>query len=202
MFILGLLLATACQPSPSDPDAGPDPAPRCAALDTLMATLHAVDSLLPLPNNWPNCSDRLRRVLDLMERNVRQGDESCHYLNQQNYPERPRFLFVDHLADRIRRDTLSEGLYFFVRLRGIFSDDPEISEYFSEELAHVALVNPVAYLDYLHANPDQEVMLLYSTKWTLLDADRLIGQFSGLEGSAPVVDYLRDWKAGRLTGER
>jgi succinate dehydrogenase flavin-adding protein (antitoxin of CptAB toxin-antitoxin module) len=199
MLLMCGLLFTACPSPETQPKSGEDSL-ACAGLDELMLRLSEVNQMLEDGEEWESCKTHLSNVVELMDQNMQQPEERCHYLNQHNYPERPRFVFVETLSDRIRKDTLAGGLYFYVRLRGIFGDDAAISEYFSEELAHLALNSPDSYLRYLQSNPDQEVMLLYSTKWNFLDADTLIQRFSRRQGSEAVVDYLKEWKVKYNTG--
>jgi hypothetical protein len=42
-----------------------------------------------------------------------------------------------------------------LRWMGIFKGDPEISEFFSEEISYVAIGNPACYLGYVQQNPDR-----------------------------------------------
>lgn len=199
MLLFCGLLFTACPAPESRISSGQDSL-GCAGLDELILRLDEVNQMVETGKDWSACKAKLSQVMEMMENNIREDGERCHYLNQQNHPERPRFMFVESLSERIRRDTLPDGLYYYVRLRGIFGDDAAISEYFSEELAHLALNSPDSYLRYLLANPDQEVMLLYSTKWNFLDADTLIQRFSRRESSDPVVEYLKEWKIKHNTG--
>jgi hypothetical protein len=87
-----------------------------------------------------------------------------------------------------------------LRWMGIFKRDPEISEFFSEEMHQLAKDNPACYLGYLQQNPDQEVMLLYSTRWHTLDLDTLVARFTRLPDSEPVVSFLRNLKDQKTDG--
>lgn len=172
----------------------------CPELAKVLDRIGKLDSLLEMKAEWPAIANVMDAALKGLALNMRQEKEICNYLNLQQYPDQPRFLFADALALRTLQDTLPAGIYYLLRLRGIFSEDAAISEYFSEELARMALQNPACYLGYLLENPDQEVMLLYSTKWNYLDADLLIERFQNLRGAEAVVSYLKNWKTKRSEG--
>lgn len=185
-----LLFAVGCGGTKTEK--GPE-ASACPALDTLLEAVAKLEAQLNAAP-WAECEAALAGTLTRLEQNIRENDQICHFLNQKQRPELSRFAFVDALRGRIERDTVADGIYFLIRLRGIFSADPAISEYFSEELAYVATANPKCYLDYLRDNPDQERMLLHSTKWNPLLLDDLIAGFQPLSGAAGILDFLQQLK--------
>lgn len=197
-ILAGLLLWAGCVDS--DPQPNP-PKEECKSLAELLDRIEALDSAMQGNGKWEDCQGFVEPALEGLATNAKNESEECNFLNQHHFPDRPRFLFVESLRDRIERDTITEGIRYLVRLRGIFSEDEEITEFFSEELAHVAMRNPACYLGYIHENPDQEVMLLFSTKWNYMDADTLIAKFGRLEDSEAVTKYLLDLKA-KETGFR
>lgn len=149
---------------------------------------------------WETCIPLLDRSLAGLEANQLEEDKPCDYLDQRLAPDEPRLLFVESLRDRIESDTISAGIYYLLRFRGVFKEDREISEFFSEELATIAMRNPACYLGYVSENPDQEVMLLYSTKWNKLDLDTLLGGFEDLDSLGTVSAFLQNLKEEQTDG--
>lgn len=186
------LLMVACKPA--TPEAvPPPPAPAaCAELDSLFQVLGEMDSVLLAGAPWADCQPYLQASVEALARNQRKGNADCNYLDQRLRPDEPRLLWVESLRSRIEEDTLPEGIYYLLRCMGVFKGDPEISEFFSEELSYVAMGNPACYWGYIAENPDQEVMLLYSTKWNAMDLDTLVARFDRLQGATPVVTFLRN----------
>jgi hypothetical protein len=182
------ILVTAC-----DQGGGPtqvDILEPCAELDSLFQTLGTMDSMLVNGAAWEACDPYLQASLTPLTRNQRPENKDCNYLDQRYRPDEPRLLWVENLRSRIETDTIPEGIYYLLRWRGVFKHDPEISEFFSEELSYVAMNNPACYWGYLQQNPDQEVMLLYSTKWNTMDLDTLMDRFSRIPKSEPVLHFL------------
>jgi hypothetical protein len=159
-----------------------------------------MDSVLLESAPWETCKPYLQASLAPLARNQRPDNPDCNYLDQRYRPDEPRLLWVEDLRNRIEEDTISEGIYYLLRWRGIFKTDPEISEFFSEELSYVAMSNPACYWGYLAQNPDQEVMLLYSTKWNTLDLDTLVNRFGRLPDAGPVVQFLHNLQEQKTDG--
>ncbi len=198
-FWLGFVLCfAACRETPAPVD---QPLPTsCTELDSLFAKLTALDSVLMNGEDWEVCKPYLDASLSALAYNQRPENKDCNYLDQRHRPEDLRLMFVETLRSRIEEDTISAGIYYMLRWMGIFKDDPEISEFFSEEISYVAMGNPACYLGYVQQNPDQEVMLLYSTKWNSMDLDTLLRRFSSLPASEQVVGFLANLKEQRSDG--
>lgn len=180
-----------CNPpaTPAHPQESP-----CLSLDTLLQHVDNARIALEEGRSWAECANLLEPVLDGLRQNMRRDTGECNYLNMKKFPDRDRMLFVDLLRDRTETDTIHQGIYFLLHLRGIFDQDEAFSEFFAEELAHVAHNNPHCFQAYLNANPDQEVMLLYSTKWNRLDLDTLIHRYGRIDSGGTVVKYLSEQK--------
>lgn len=176
------------------------PMENCAQLDSLFQDIRVMDEALLENKDWGNCLALLDKSLLGLEANQQVEGKPCDYLDQRFLPDEPRLLFVESLRDRIESDTISQGIYYLLRFRGVFKEDAEISEFFSEELAHIALRNPACYLEYVRQNPDQEVMLLYSTKWNPLDLDTLLSGFEPLDSGGTVVAFLQNLKVEQENG--
>ncbi|MEM7036216.1 MAG: hypothetical protein AAF570_04480 [Bacteroidota bacterium] len=174
--------------------------PKCEALGQIVGQLDSLETLLYNGGKWSVAQRLLENALTGLEKNVRAGDKNCDYLNHRQYPDHGRFLFVEAHRDRREQDTFPDGMKYIIRLRGIFGEDADISEFLSEELAHVARRNPACFMRYIEENPHQEVMLLYSTRWNLLDADTLIARFGRLPDSESIVEYLEEFKRMENTG--
>lgn len=199
-ILLGLSLCLAACQKATDPVAQPQPKSTCAELDSLFQTLNALDSVLMNDAPWQECLPYLDASLPALTHNQRAENKDCNYLDQRYKPDILRLGFVESLRSRIEADTLSQGIYYMLRWMGIFKGDPEISEYFSEEISYVAMENPACYLSYLQHNPDQEVMLLYSTKWNVPDLDSLLSRFSRIPGSESVTGFLSNLKDQKTDG--
>jgi|GEM_PF-2570820 hypothetical protein len=184
-----ICICVAC--APVDPTSNPKDESQCPDLFALLQTVDSATLALENFEPWPVCTRKLMPVLEGLKQNMKEDTSFCSYLNLRVFPDQDRFLFVDLLRERIERDTLEEGIYFLLHLRGIFIDDPDFSEFFAEELAHVAHHNPTCFQGYIRNNPDQEVMLLYSTKWNRMDLDTLIYQYANIDSSGPVVKHLK-----------
>lgn len=197
LLVIGCCLA-ACNQAPKV-IAPPQPA-SCTELDSLFSTLAALDSVLMNGGEWGVCKPYLDASLTALARNQRPDNKDCNYLDQNYRPDELRLMFVETLRSRIEEDTIPGGIYYMLRWMGIFKGDPEISEFFSEEISYVAMGNPACYLGYLQQNPDQEVMLLHSTKWNTLDLDTLLGRFSRLPGSEQVTGFLANLKEQKSDG--
>ncbi|MFN8393326.1 MAG: hypothetical protein U0176_01490 [Bacteroidia bacterium] len=198
VFVLCIFLA-ACNEA-TDPAVQPQPSANCAELDSLFLTLNALDSVLMNDEPWETCLPYLDASLPALTRNQRPDNKDCNYLDQRYKPDILRLGFVESLRSRIETDTLSQGIYYMLRWMGIFKGDPEISEFFSEEISYVAMENPTCYLGYLQHNPDQEVMLLHSTKWNAPDLDSLLNRFARLPGSETVTAFLSNLKDQKTDG--
>lgn len=196
-WIIGLLvLGWGCSPTPP-----PAAADACPTLDSLFAQTDALESALAGDEwQWPQLESQMESTLATMERNQHSGNMDCSYLNHRYHPEKERFLFVDQLTEAAITDTMPKILYYLVRLRSIFGDDPEIFEYLSEEMAHVGFANPSAYLQYLSLHPEQKSLILNSTMWNPVNASKLLAKFGSLPDGAPVVDFLRQRFPAVLSG--
>lgn len=179
---------SACTPAAPPTAKAEDP---CDALAALLTQVRATETALMEAQPWPACTTQLQSLLQGLQTDMGSDTSACYFLNMRKFPDQDRLLFIDLLRDRTETDTLPDGIYYLLRLRGLFEHDHDISEYLSEELAHVALVNPHCFQRYLQANPDQEVMLLYSTKWNPLDRDTLIQRFTRIDSSSPVIPFLQ-----------
>jgi hypothetical protein len=153
--------------------------------------VRATETALAEGQPWASCTAQLKPLIESLRTDMGADTSVCYYLNMRVFPDQDRLLFIDFLRERTETDTLPEGIYYLLRLRGLFDHDHDISEYLSEELAHVALVNPSCFHRYLVASPDQEVMLLRSTKWNRLDLDTLIQRFARIDTSSAVLTFLR-----------
>jgi hypothetical protein len=185
------LLMAACTVNSPKRQVEDDP---CVQLDSLLQLLGNAQVALEEGADWPVCSAHLQPLLEGLRENMHSDTGECNFLNMRKFPDVDRLIFVDLLRDRIEADTLPQGIYYLLHLHGIFNDDPDISEFFAEELAHVAHNNPHCFQGYLDENPDQEVMLLYSTKWNRLDLDTLIHQYAFLDSGGAVVVHLEEQK--------
>lgn len=199
-ILLGLCLCLAACHEAAGPVTPPQPPTACAELDSLFRTLDALDSVLLNEAPWPDCLPYLDASLPALTHNQRPDNKDCNYLDQRYKPDILRLGFVESLRSRIETDTLAEGIYYMLRWMGIFKRDPEISEFFSEEISYVAMENPHCYLGYLQHNPDQEVMLLHSTKWNAPDLDSLLARFSRLPNSETVTAFLNNLKDQKTDG--
>lgn len=176
------------------------PPSQCAELDSLLETLHELDSVLMNNAQWATCIPYLDGSLESLSHNQRPENKDCNYLDLTYKPDEVRLQFVETLRSRIEQDTIADGIYYLLRWMGIFNADPEISEFFAEEISYVATENPACYLRYLKANPDQEVMLLHSTKWNTMDLDSLAARFARLPEADAVVGFLRSLKEQKTDG--
>lgn len=198
ILILICLAFASCQDGQRIPPA--NQTNPCSELDSLFATLHELDSALVNDAPWSFCEGVLKRSLGGLSHNQRKDNTDCNYLDQRYRPDELRLMFVETLRSRIVEDTIPEGLYYLLRMMGVFKTDPEISEFFAEEISYLATENPACYLGYLKQNPDQEVMLLHSTKWNTMDIDTLLARFSRLSDSSAVVNFLENLKDQKTDG--
>lgn len=191
-FVLSLLASFCLVWSACGSSAGPVKKAEqpCEALAALLEQVRGTETALAEGQPWSACTAQLKPLLAGLRDHMGTDTSECYFLNMRKFPDQDRLLFIDLLRDRTETDTLVEGIYYLLRLRGLFEHDHDISEYLSEELAHVALVNPHCFQGYLRANPDQEVMLLYSTKWNPLDHDTLIQRFQRIDSSSAVIPFL------------
>lgn len=163
----------------------------CTSLDSVFTGLELLEKLCDDSSaNWARIKMPLQQVLEGLKSNMEGGDTSCLFLNHKIHPEVERFAFVESLRRRIVRDTITDGLYFLIRLRGVFARDEEIQEFFSEEIAAVAYKNPLAYVGYLRRDPGQRQMLLNTTRWSIFREDSLINRFRRTRGGEEVVLFL------------
>lgn len=185
-----LLLATltACQPgSTQEPEAKP-----CERLDRLIGHIEAFQetAAVTAAANRNQAEPLIETIIATLDSNQQQSPGECSYLNEEAHPTHIRFEFVDQLTQWTIRDTQPSGIYHLIELRGIFSDDAAISEFFSEEIARVALENPSCYLGYFQTHPNQQQYLLNSTKWSLPDLPRLIQGFEAIDPQGQVHAFL------------
>lgn len=196
--ILAIALALAACDSGKAPVATPAPKPDCARLDTLLGGLSTVQHLLDdTAQSWAAVKPPLDELLEGIHVYLNSGSADCHFLNQKLHPEVERFAFVEALRRRIVRDTLSDGIYYLVRFRGLFPRDKEIAEFFSEEIAHVAYRNPEAFVSYLRRDPGQKEMLLNTTRWTVFNTDTLSARFGRTPGGEGVKAFIEGLAASK-----
>lgn len=185
-MVLGLLAGCAEQPS------GTTEQQTCARLDSLFQMMDTVEArLADEPVNWMEATHALDDALGMLRENISRQETECSYLNHDHQPNRSRFIFVDFLTSSAIRDTFPEVLSYLVRIRSIFGEDVEINEYLSEELAHIAYANPLAYVRYLESYPSQRQLMLNSTRWNPVNLEKLILKFTDVPEGGEVVEFLR-----------
>jgi hypothetical protein len=196
LFIISLMWVSACNSeSVSEDKPVKDSVSVCTSLDSVFSALKNLNALLAdTTANWAGVKPSLDLVLDGLQANEKADDSGCHFLDARIHPEIERFSFVEHLRRRIVRDTISDGIYYLVRFRGIFTQDNEIQEFFSEEIAHVAYRNPESFILYLRRDPGQKEMLLNTTRWSVFKEDSLIARFSKVKGGESVSAFIQKLK--------
>lgn len=188
-----LLLLSGCG---GDPAGEPAPQPgqdtlqarTCVDLDSLFGLMDRVEANLQTEDALDE--SLMEETSKALEQNMRAGSRDCHYLNHHHAPERNRFFFAELLSNKTATDTLPQGIYYLIRYRGLFSGDPEITEFFSEELARVAHRNPHTYTAYLRRYPNQKNMLLNSTRWRKRELPSLIERFRDLQDGEEIALFL------------
>jgi hypothetical protein len=196
LFLALLLGLTSCDPAGKKTPHQSDSL-NCSQLDTLMQSLDAFQ-LLVMDAGWEEMQPSLDQLTHHLRNNIERRNDTCSFFNMQYYPDADRFGFIELLKERITEDSIPQGILYLIRLRGIFCVDKEITEFMSEEMAHVAVDNPSVFLKYYQDNPGQQELLLHSTRWNNVNTDSLIARFSRLEGGSPIADYLRGWKQRRM----
>ena len=184
--ILLLLIAAGCE----------NPPPKqvqeqsCAALDSLMVEIAAFQEAVDAEGgNAVEMERILEGVVEGLAKN-QTGPKECNYLNENVHPDHLRFEFADWLTGWTIRDTFTNGIYHLIELRGVFSDDSAISEFFSEEIARVALENPLCYQRYFDQHPAQQQLLLNSTAWSRPDLPELIHAFEAIDSAGKISHFL------------
>ena len=121
---------------------------------------------------------------------------ACNYLNTDIHPDHLRFDFVEDLRQWTVRDTFLDGIYFLLELRGAWSDDSAIYEFFSEEIARVAMDNPICYDHYLRDHPGQMNMLLDTTQWSYADLPAIKTSFVKIKAQPAILEFFDQLKPG------
>lgn len=190
ILVLGLFSCKEKKPK-TDP---PMQTITCPGLDSLFQTMELTEKQL---TNGQASWEVVRGNLDILYLDLKNNlaDEKggdCFFLSNYYEHEEDRFYFIELLTETIIRENLEEGILYLVKFRGLFIMDKEITEFISEDLAHVAYHNPTVYLSYLQHHAEQEEMLLNSTRWVTTDKETLIQSFDTLDGSENIVQFLRD----------
>ena len=184
-------LGGACSNSSSGPADSPPQQVSCDSLNLLFDQLSEVEQQLEISSPiWNQVRPNLDILLEQLRMNLAQPQSPCYFLNHEQFPQRDRFRFIELLTEQIVAQDLEEGILYLIKLRGLFNGDEEITEYISEDLAHVALYNPDIYLDYYQHNPSQEEMLLNSTRWVSFDKAQLIAVYTEKPGAEEIVAFL------------
>ncbi len=184
-------MLASCSGPAATTDQGEGNENSCGVLDSVFKNITRLEDLFTdSSSTWAMVKQPLQEVLDGIGHNIEIQDSVCQFLNSKIHPEVERFAFVESLRRRIVRDTIDDGIYFLIRLRGIFSNDNDIQEFFSEEIAHIAYSNPLAYLGYLRRDPGQREMLLNTTRWSIFRDDSLLARFNRLEEGKGVAAFL------------
>lgn len=167
---------------------------HCPELDSLYERMRTVEDQLTAETlQWNAVKPNLDQLYTDIKTNLNtHQDKDCFFLDNYLRPERDRFYFIELLTEVTIQQSLEEGILYLIKFRGLFIQDKEITEFISEDLAHVAFHNPQVYLDYLHKHAEQEEMLLHSTRWVTTDIESLIDSFNTLEGSEKVVRFLEE----------
>lgn len=186
-----LLFAVGCQHEPQQSAEKS----TCAALDSLVQQIDRFQAAVDRPERPDANAELLLQQLVTGLKSNQTGPKECNYLNEKAHPDHLRFEFTDGLTAWTIRDTFTDGIFHLIELRGVFSDDSAISEYFSEEIARVALENPTCYLQYFHEHPAQQQLLLNSTKWARPDLPKHIAGFKHLDPNGKIVQFLSNLSA-------
>jgi hypothetical protein len=196
---LVLLLAMgSCKPNtPEGPGTEPADSAGCAQLDTLMQSLQKFEALAA-DASWAEMQPALDDLTARLRVNMDARNDTCSFFNLKLYPDVDRFGFIELLKIRITEDSIVQGILYLIKLRGAFCVDKEITEFMSEEMAHVAVDNPTVFLRYYNDNPGQQELLLHSTRWHNVNIDSLVSRFNRLQGGEPIASYLLEWRQRRM----
>lgn len=162
---------------------------ECGQVDSLVGDIEEFQKALATNSPTSKRENHLRKIIALMDLNAGVEGE-CNYLNTDLYPDHLRFDFVEGLRDWAIRDTFSNGVYYLLELRGAYSDDSAIYEFFSEEIARVALDNPTCYDQYLRGHRGQINMVLSTTQWNYPDLPQIKSQFKDINSLPEIIDFL------------
>ncbi len=191
--VLVLISLLGCGKSEEAKEPNPAEASVCYQVDSLVNAIESFKSSLENENNTSAREANLRNIIGLMNRNaVVEGD--CNYLNTELHPDHLRFDFVENLRNWTIRDTFYQGIYYLLKLRGAYSDDSAIYEFFSEEIARVAFDNPSCYDGYLRQQPSQLNMVLSTTHWSYPDLPQLKSKFTAINALPAITDFLDQLK--------
>lgn len=183
---LGLALWS-CQ---SESTQVPPPPSSCGGLDSLIQNIEHFTGTMS--GETPATSEVEALLLPIMQglRHNMAQEDSCNYLDDHHYPDHVRFDFVEQLTRWSIRDTIPDGIRQLIKLRGIFIEDQAIAEFFSEEIARIALQNPLCYQRYFDAHPSQQQLLLNSTEWSTTDLNTLIDNFKRVAPQPKISAFL------------
>ena len=195
LLISGFLMLGLAACKEKKPDNGEQPEiVSCPGLDSLYNRMDEIEAQLAAENvEWGSVKANLDVLHNELKTNL--ADEkggSCYFLDNFYEREEDRFYFIELLTEVIIQQNLEDGILYLVKFRGLFIQDKEITEFISEDLAHVAYHNPAVYLSYLKNHSEQEEMLLNSTRWVTTDKETLIQSFDTLEGSEGIVKFLKE----------
>lgn len=191
-FLLCLFGLGACGPTAST---NHEPVESdCPLLDSLFRAIHSFKETSPQNTPTAEREAKLEAMVSAFENQGNESQDSCSYLDQNLHPDEERFDFVAPLTDWIVEDTFYQGIYYVIRLRASFNEDPAITEFFSEELAGIALHSPYCYAQYLSAHPAQEPLLLNSTRWSTTNLDALLTGFREVGAGKNILAFLEKFQ--------
>lgn len=191
--ILALVFFLSCGETQDTTDQVQPDETDCSQLDSLVNGIAMFRSSLGENGNIAQREVKLGEIIDLMDRNAVVEDD-CNYLNTDLHPDHLRFDFVEGLRDWTIRDTFYQGIYYLLELRGAWSDDSAIYEFFSEEIARVAYENPHCYDGYLREQPGQVTMVLNTTRWSYQDLPEIKSKFAAIEAIPEIIEFLDQLK--------
>ena len=152
-FLLAILVLVSCK------NAGTGEAPsieqeNCPELDSLYRQMEKVEVLLMAETlHWESLKPELDHLYNNIQHNLNTNQgKQCFFLDNYSRPSRDRFYFIELLTEVTIQQHLEAGILYLIKFRGLFIQDKEITEFISEDLAHVAFHNPTVYLAYLKHN--------------------------------------------------
>lgn len=189
ILLLGSAFLIGC--TSSEPQSPPPSTEDDCRVDSLIQDIKGFRTISQKKTTTAALEQGIQAILKGLEATA-DPDSTCNYLNTEIQPQHVRFDFVDDLRVWTVRDTFTQGVYYLLELRGLFADDSAIYEFFSEEIALVAMENPACYDRYLRAHPGQMQMLLNTTQWSFQNVAQCKAQFQAIDALPEITSFLTD----------
>lgn len=144
------------------------------------------------PFSWEAVLPVWNSFLENLSANESGSNEKCSFIDHRVGPQYDRFMIFGVLSQKIIETKNPEPISILLKVRNIYEDDEEISEFFGEELMDIALRGTETYLQYYNSKPQLQKKLVEATVWEESSREELFKNLDQLQGSEKLSTLLKN----------